>query len=224
VTDRYQKVDDLPGILPLFPLRGVILLPRATLPLNVFEPRYLALVDDALGDQRLVGIVQPAPGLGEAESPSGKAFPLREIGCVGRITAFSESDDGRLLISLTGVARFRLDSEMSTLEPYRRFGVDYRQFSTDLKRGWGDIDVDRERLLAALRAYLDAHKLEADWRMIERSSSERLINTLAMSPYGPEEEQALLEAPDLRRRAETLIALAEMELAAPEDGSGTALQ
>ncbi len=203
----------------------MILLPRGNLPLNVFEPRYLALINDVLGAHRIIGMIQPASGLGDDESPHGKVFPLREVGCAGRITAFSENDDGRLLVSLTGIARFRIENEMSTMEPYRRFGVGYDEFPTDLKRNWGDDEVDRERLLATLRAYLDANKLEADWRMIERSSNERLINALAMmSPYGPEEKQALLEAPDLRTRAETLVALAEMELAATDDGSGTALQ
>lgn len=225
LTDRYRGPEDLPKVLPVFPLLGAILLPRATLTLNVFEPRYLALVDFALGGGRLVGIVQPAPEAGVSESPPGKSFPLRGVGCAGRITAFSEADDGRLLISLTGIARFALMDEVASDHPFRLCASDFRRFATDFAPGHGEEEVDRPGLLAALRNYLAANDLTVDWDRINAASNERLVNTLSiLSPYGPEEKQALLEAPDLRSRGKALVALAEMELAARDDGSGTSVQ
>jgi Lon protease-like protein len=212
-------------VLPLFPLRGAILLPRATLALNVFEPRYLVLVDHALASDRLVGIVQPAPDAGEGESPTGKSFPLRQVGCAGRISAFSEGDDGRLMISLTGIARFRLLQDVESDTPFRFARVSFGEFATDFMAGYGEDDVDRPRLLATLRNYLLANNLSADWDRIDSASNERLVNTLSiLSPYGAEEKQALLEARDLKARAEALVALAEMELASRDDGSGTSIQ
>jgi len=212
-------------VLPLFPLRGAILLPRATLALNVFEPRYLLLVDYALAGDRLIGIVQPAPDAGEVESPSGKIFPLRRIGCAGRITSFSEGDDGRLMLSLTGISRFRMLQDVESDEPFRFGRVSFAEFATDFTSGHGEDDVDRQRLLTTLRNYLIANNLSADWDRIDSASNERLVNTLSiLSPYGAEEKQALLEARDLKARAEALVALAEMELASRDDGSGTSIQ
>jgi Lon protease-like protein len=212
-------------VLPLFPLRGAILLPRATLALNVFEPRYLLLVDYALAGDRLIGILQPAPDAGEVESPSGKIFPLRRIGCAGRITSFSEGDDGRLMLSLTGIARFRMLQDVESDEPFRFGRVSFAEFATDFTSGHGEDDVDRQRLLTTLRNYLIANNLSADWDRIDSASNERLVNTLSiLSPYGAEEKQALLEARDLKARAEALVALAEMELASRDDGSGTSIQ
>jgi Lon protease-like protein len=209
----------------VFPLRGAILLPRATLALNVFEPRYLVLVDFALVHDRLVGIVQPAPEAGEAESPTGKIFPLRRVGCVGRITAFSEGDDGRVMLSLTGIARFQVLHDIESDEAFRFCQVSFVEFASDFRSGYGQEDVDRPRLLTTLRNYLTANNLSADWDRIDRSSNERLVNTLSiLSPYGAEEKQALLEARDLKARAEALVALAEMELAFRDDGSGTSIQ
>jgi uncharacterized protein len=225
VTDRYRGPADMPQVLPLFPLRGAILLPRATLALNVFEPRYLALIDFALGADRLVGVVQPATEAGESESPPGKSFPLRRVGCAGRITAYTESDDGRVLLSLTGIARFKLAREVAGEQPFRLGQADFAGYATDFTCQHGEEDVDRPRLLETLKHYLSANKLSADWDRIDSASNERLVNTLSiLSPYGPEEKQALLEAPDLKSRAEALVALAEMELAARDDGSGTSLQ
>jgi Lon protease-like protein len=225
VTDRYRGPQDLPQMLPVFPLYRAILLPRATLTLNVFEPRYLALVDFALGSGRLIGVVQPAPEAGEGESPEGKTFPLRRVGCAGRITAFSEADDGRLLISLTGIARFLLAGDVGSEHPFRLCELDFSNYATDFAAGHGEGKVDRASLLAALRAYLVANDLSVDWERIESASNERLVNTLSiLSPYGAEEKQALLEAPDLESRARALVALAEMELAARDDGSGTQVQ
>jgi Lon protease-like protein len=225
VTTLYRSASDLPDVLPVFPLRGAILLPRASLTLSVFEPRYLALVDHALAQDRLIGVVQPAAVAGSAESPRGKSFPLRPVGCLGRIASFSESDDGRTLITLAGIVRFRIERDVASDEPFRLCRVAFAGYEADLACGRGEDEVDRPRLIATLRDYLLANGVNADWDRIDSASNERLVNTLAiLSPYGPEEKQALLEAPDLRARAEALVALAEMELAARDDGSGTSLQ
>jgi Lon protease-like protein len=226
LTERYPSVDALPPELPVFPLRGAILLPRSSLPLNIFEPRYLQMFDDAVGSHRLVGIIQPARESGDSESPQGNAVPLRSVGCVGRITGYQEVDDGRLLISLTGIARFSVRQEVPSHRPYRLCAVNYQPFAKDLVAGAGEELVDRDALVAALKAYLETRNLKADWAAVTRSSNETLVNSLSiMSPYGPEEKQALLEAADLRTRADVLIALAEMEIAsAGRGGSGTTLQ
>jgi Lon protease-like protein len=215
----------MPDVLPLFPLRGAILLPRASLTLNVFEPRYLALVDHALARGRLIGVVQPAPEAGTAESPAGKDFPLRHVGCAGRISSFTENEDGHVVITLAGVARFAIAGDISGDVPFRLGQVKFTPYARDFVAGHGEEEVDRPRLIATLRSYLIANNLNADWDRINSASNERLVNTLSiLSPYGPEEKQALLEAPDLGSRAEALVALAEMELAARDDGSGTSLQ
>jgi Lon protease-like protein len=221
---RYRTAADLPPTLPVFPLRGAILLPRAVLPLRVFEPRYLEMIDDALAGARVIVIVQPAAG-GE-ESPAGKSVELRKIGCAGRITAYEELDDGRLAISITGVARCLLTGELATDKAYRLCRVDFHRFADDLIAGCGEDGVDRQGLLKTLKSYLEARRLRMDWSAIAKASNEWLVNALAVaSPYGPEEKQALLEAPNLTARAEMLVALAEMELAAGAGGgSGSTLQ
>jgi len=224
--DRYRRPADLPPRIPLFPLRGAILLPRATLPLNVFEPRYLEMIDDAMSGDRLIGIVQPIQDADhdEEESPLGRSVALRNVGCVGRVTSYQEVDDGRLVITLTGIARYDILDEAVTDRPYRVASVSYDRFASDLSEGLGEDEVDRTNLLRVLRSYLDANRLEADWAAIQRASSEFLINALCvMCPYGPEEKQALLEAEDLKRRADVLVALAEMELAS-SGSSGSTLQ
>jgi hypothetical protein len=225
ITDRYERPADLPSTLALFPLRGAILLPRATLPLNVFEPRYLTMVDEAMSGSRLIGIIQPA-GRGEEdetpESPTGKAFGLRRVGCAGRITSYQELDDGRIIVTLTGVARFEVRDETPTVKPYRIVTVDYTRFAHDLQPGLGEDTVDRPKLLRVLKTYLETNRLKADWNAVLRASNEFLINVLSvMSPYGPEEKQALLEAADLKTRADVLVALAEMELASGGETGGT---
>lgn len=225
-TDRYRRPADLPPRIPLFPLRGAILLPRATLPLNVFEPRYLEMLDDVMSGERLIGIIQPAAGAGseDEESPISDAVGLRRVGCVGRVTSYQEAENARLVITLTGIMRYEILDEAVTDRPYRVGSVSYDRFASDLSEGLGEDQVDRGNLLRVLRSYLDANKLEADWAAIQRASSEFLINALCvMCPYGPEEKQALLEAADLKRRADVLVALAEMELAS-SGGSGTTLQ
>ena len=199
-------------MLPVFPLTGVLLLPGSQLPLNIFEPRYLAMFDDALAGNRLIGMVQPS--FGEARHEAGQAHvqALCQVGCIGRITSFAEMEDGRYLTSLTGICRFRLLDEQHPTKGYRNFHI--APFATDLNGPDDEAQVDREALLAAFRAYLDANKLEADWESVERASNATLVNSMAMmSPYGPAEKQALLEAPDLKTRAETLIAITEIVLA-----------
>lgn len=219
--DRYRRPSDLPPRIPLFPLRGAILLPRANLPLNIFEPRYLAMLDDVLAGSRVIGIVQPARE-GDDESPEGGDVGLRSVGCAGRVTAYQELDDGRRLITLSGIARYSIIDEAVTSTPYRIATVSYDRFATDFDVGRGEEQVDRLNLVRVLRAYLEQNRLQADWSAIERAPSEYLINALSvMSPYGPEEKQALLEAEDLKRRAEVLIALAEMELASTGGPGGT---
>jgi Lon protease-like protein len=224
--DRYRRPADLSPRIPIFPLRGAILLPRATLPLNVFEPRYLEMLDDVMSGDRLIGIIQPAAGTAteDEESPLSDSVGLRRVGCVGRVTTYQEVDHARLMITLTGITRYEILDEAVTDVPYRVASVSYDRFVADLNEGLGEDQVDRSNLLRVLRSYLDANKLEADWAAIQRASSEFLINALCvMCPYGPEEKQALLEADDLKRRADVLVALAEMELASG-GGSGSTLQ
>jgi Lon protease-like protein len=225
LTARYHRPADLPPRIPVFPLRGAILLPRATLPLNVFEPRYLAMVDDVMSGGRVIGILQPdSPDDDDVESPLGKTTGLKRVGCAGRVTSYQELDDGRLVITLTGIMRFECVDEAETATPYRVMSVSYDRFVQDLTEGLGEERVDRQNLLRVLKSYLEANRLKTDWAVIQRASNEFLINALSvMSPYGPEEKQALLEAADLKTRAEVLVALAEIELAS-SGGSGTTLQ
>ena len=226
LTERYRRPADLPPRIPVFPLRGAILLPRATLPLNVFEPRYLAMLDDVMSGGRVIGVLQPnrTGDDDEPESPLGKAAGLHRVGCAGRVTSYQELDDGRLVITLTGVARFACISEAETVTPYRIMSVTYDKFASDLTEGLGEELVDRQNLLRVLKSYLEANGLKTDWAAIQRASNEFLINALSvMCPYGPEEKQALLEAVDLKSRAKVLVALAEIELAS-NGSSGTTLQ
>jgi hypothetical protein len=215
----YRKVEDIPGTVPVFPLSGALLLPGGRMPLNIFEPRYLQMVDDMLHGQRLIGMIQPRlDGAMRADDEP----ELCEVGCLGRITSFAETGDGRYLISLHGVARFRVKSEQATSKPYRVCTL--LPFASDLTESEGK-DVNRTGLLRAFRAYLDANEMEADWESVSRAENATLVNALSMmAPYGPAEKQALLEAPDLKSRAETLIAITEMELARGNEGPGNTLQ
>lgn len=225
VTERYRKPSDLPRHLPVFPLQGCIILPRSTLPLNIFEPRYLQMIDDVLAGTRLVGIIQPQGKTEDEESPTDRHFPLRQTGCVGRITSFSETEDARLLITLAGITRFDIVTEVSTDKPYRICEVSYDNYTNDFIHGYGQDAVDWDKLLRVLKSYLAARQMSADWESIERSPAELLVNTLSViSPYGPEEKQALLEAQSLKERSEVLMTLAQMEMASPDDGSNGTLQ
>ena len=219
-ADQYRHPADLPSRLPLFPLRGAILLPGSILPLSIFEPRYLEMIDDVMSGSRILGIVQPSGGDSD-ESPPGKTVELRRIGGAGRITSYQELDDGRLAIAITGISRFEIVGEAETGKSYRAATVSYDRFAGDLTRGLGEEQIDRARLIGALKSYLARNNLKTDWSVIERAPSEFLINALCvMCPYGPEEKQALLEAADLKTRADVLVALAEMEQAM-RGGSGT---
>jgi uncharacterized protein len=224
LADRYRRPADLPARIPVFPLRGVILLPRTSLPLNIFEPRYLQMLDDVMSGTRVLGIVQPGQST-QGESPLAPSAGLRSTGAVGRLTAYQELDDGRLVISLTGICRFKIAEEIAVPTPYRSFHVDYEPFAGDFGSDETENAVDRDKLLETLKAYLSARSLRADWESIGQASNEALVNGLSMmSPYAPEEKQALLEAADLKTRAEILVALAQMELAAGTGGTGSTLQ
>jgi Lon protease-like protein len=218
----YRGPSELPPVIPVFPLPGALLLPRGQMPLNIFEPRYLAMIDDAMADRhRLIGMIQPDTAHpGPHERPN-----LYKIGCAGRITQLAETGDGRYLIELTGVARFRIVDEPSVLTPYRQCKVDYQPFASDFVARKGEDAVDRDALLKALAGFLKANKLNADWDGIEKAPNEALVNALAMmSPYGPAEKQAMLEAPDLKTRAEILIAVTEMDLAKKRTSGEPGLQ
>ncbi|MEW9617540.1 LON peptidase substrate-binding domain-containing protein [Shinella sp. S4-D37] len=220
---RYLKPEDLPEAIPVFPLTGALLLPGGQLPLNIFEPRYLSMLDDALATHRLIGMVQPVFGTERVDDVASGTPALCQVGCIGRVTSFAETGDGRYIVSLTGVCRYRLLEELRSDRSYRSFRI--APFITDLSGRDDEQSVDREALLSAFKAYLDANKLEADWESVERASNATLVNSMAMmSPYGPAEKQALLEAPDLRTRAETLIAITEIVLARGYGDVDTMLQ
>ncbi len=218
----YRGSADLPQVIPVFPLPGALLLPRGQMPLNIFEPRYLEMIDDALRDgHRLIGMIQPDP----AHSASQDKPTLFKIGCVGRITQLAETGDGRYLIQLIGIARFRVEEELTVATAYRQCRVSFVPFANDFVARRGEDEVDRKALLGALTAFLKANKLKTDWQGIENAPNEALVNALAMmSPYGAAEKQALLEAPDLKSRAEMLVAITEIELAKKNTDGETPLQ
>ena len=218
----YRGSADLPPIIPVFPLPGALLLPRGQMPLNIFEPRYLEMVDDSLRDgHRMIGMIQPDPAHpGPDDKPN-----LFKIGCVGRITQLAETGDGRYLLQLTGIARFRVEEELEVKTAYRQCRVRYVPFADDFIARKGEDKVNRQALLEALSAFLKANNLKTDWEGIENAPNEALVNALAMmSPYGTAEKQAMLEAPDLKTRAEILIAVTEIELAKKTAGGETPLQ
>lgn len=211
-NESYETLAQVPTVVPVFPLAGALLLPRAHLPLNVFEPRYLAMVDDALAADRVIGIVQPRFDAPDETAGDGPA--LCGIGALGRIVSLQETGDGRYLIQLGGVCRFRILEEMAQDRPYRRCRISAEEYAADLAPGGGAAQVDRDALIHVFRRYLAVNDMEADWKSVHAASDEALVNALAMmSPYGPAEKQALLEAPDLSARAATLVAITEIELA-----------
>ena len=222
INAEYRGPGDLPEVIPVFPLPGALLLPRGQMPLNIFEPRYLAMIDDALRDgHRLIGMIQP-----DATHTKSETRPaLFRVGCVGRITQLAESGDGRYILELTGVSRFKVVEELSVLTPYRQCKVDMFPFVDDFTARKGEEEVDREAVLKALTAFLKVNNLKVDWEGIESAPNEALVNALAMmSPYGPPEKQAMLEAPDLKTRAEILIAVTEMDLAKKRTSGDPPLQ
>jgi uncharacterized protein len=215
----YVKQTDFPESVPVFPLSSALLLPGGQMPLNIFEPRYMAMVDEAMAGSRLIGMVQPS----FADKNELRETPeLCEVGCLGRITHFAEVDDGRYHVTLTGVSRFRIEHELPVNTAFRQCKV--LPFLSDLEPEKGAEQVDRQQLLKAFKSYLDANGMDADWDSVGRANTAILVNALSMmSPYGPAEKQALLEAPDLKTRADTLIAITEISLARNGD-SGSNLQ
>ena len=222
INIEYRGPADLPEIIPVFPLPGALLLPRGQMPLNIFEPRYLAMVDDSFRDgHRLIGMIQPDV----AHSKNSDKPALFRVGCVGRITQLAESGDGRYILELTGVARFKVLEELEVLTAYRQCKVDFFAFVDDFTARMGEEEVDREALLTVLADFLKANNLKVDWEGVESAPNEALVNALAMmSPYGPAEKQAMLEAPDLKTRAEIPIAVTEMDLAKKRTSGDPPLQ
>ena len=214
----YRGPQDLPDVIPVFPLPGALLLPRGQMPLNIFEPRYLAMVDESLRTNRIVGMIQP-----DEEAGGTPSVPkLYGVGCAGRNTQFAETGDGRYLISLTGIARFRVAEEVPTTLPFRLCRADFAPFAADFEPRAGEEAVDRPAVLKALRDFVQATNLKVDWAGVEEAPNEALVNALSMmSPFGPREKQALLEAPDLKARAEALVAITAIEIARAQAGTGS---
>ena len=211
---------DLPQSIPLFPLAGALLLPFSHRPLNVFEPRYVEMVDNALAGNRLIGLIQPEDT--SEESPRGRA-PLQKIGTVGRLTHWEENGEGRYFIILEGLTRFEVVSELTVLTPFRQATIDASAFTSDFNHDFGEDEVDRDRFLKMMKDYAEFANFELNWDEIKKTGTADLVNFGCMvSPYGAKEKQMMLEARSLRDRAETLIALAEFEMA--KGGTGAALQ
>ena len=202
---------ELPKSVPVFPLSGALLLPFAHRPLNIFEPRYIEMVDAALRGDRLIGLIQPEDT--SEESPKGRA-PLQKVGCLGRLTHFEESGDGRFFIILEGVTRFRILHELTVMTPYRQCVISADDYAADFARDHGEEAVDRVRFVKMMRDYAEFANFELNWEEIESTGTADLVNFCCMvSPYGAAEKQVLLEAPTLEARAETLIAMTEYEMA-----------
>jgi Lon protease-like protein len=203
-----MRATDLPDTIPVFPLPGALLLPRARLPLHIFEPRYLQMLDDTMKTRhRLIGMIQPR------EVPASAEKRLHAIGCAGRLTGFSETEDGRYMITLSGISRFRVVQEVQGFTPYRRCQVDWASFQRDLGNAESDAGFQREEFMGVLKRYFEAMQLSTDWGSLKGAEEELLINSLSMlCPFAPEDKQALLEAPSLPTRRETLVTLIEFAL------------
>ena len=205
--------EDLPAELAIFPLTGVLLLPGAKLPLNIFEPRYLSMIGWALGASRMIGMIQPT-GPNDGEHPE-----VYRTGCAGRIVSFSETDDGRYLITLCGSARFDIADELPLQDGFRVVAPDWSAYRGDLEEPENS-PIDRDRMIGALRTYFAATSVDANWDAIKETPTGRLVNALSMMcPFQPSEKQALLQAETLERRAEVLVALLEMSVAANDDSA-----
>jgi len=214
----HPRFEDLPTEFAVFPLTGALLLPRGKLPLNIFEKRYLAMIQDALGNSRMFGMIQPDPQAPPPHTAHMADEPgLYRVGCLGRLSSFSETDDGRLLITLTGLIRFNVGAEIEGRRGYRRIRGDFEPFAGDLAMTRPPADIEREKLLTALRGYFARRSVEANWDAIRSLSDDGLVTTLAMAcPFEPVEKQALLEAPDDAERAATLLALLQMGAASSD--------
>jgi Lon protease-like protein len=213
----HPRPNDLPTDFPVFPLAGALLLPRGRLPLNIFERRYLAMVEDSLGAGRIFGMIQPDPHGPESEAGPG----LYRVGCLGRLSSFSETDDGRYLINLTGLIRFTVAAELAMRRGYRRVSGDFSPYLADLETPPGPVGVEREALLTALRGYFARRNFEANWDAVRRMQDDELVTTLSMiCPFEPAEKQALLEAATDADRAAILLALLQMGAADTGQPSG----
>ena len=214
---RYRTIADLPAVIPVFPLAGALLLPHGQLPLNIFEPRYLAMVEATMAGKRMIGMIQPR------DADEGNSHPaLAEVGCAGRITSYSETEDGRYLITLSGIARFRIVEERNTSTPFRQCAVDYAAYARDLAVPAAEPTIARDRLIDALKPYLASRNMQTDWQSVKDAPAEMLVNALStICPFAPAEKQALLEAPDVAKRANVLIALIEMANASAKIPTGS---
>lgn len=216
----YNFAEEIPDTIPVFPLTGALLLPGGQLPLNIFEPRYIEMLNDALSGEKLIGMIQP--DLNAQHSGNG-APPLSRVGCIGRISTFQETGDGRLHISLSGVCRFNVIEEITVNTGYRQCKIEI--IENDLEEMSHGDDVDRDAVIAAFKNYLSANNMDADWETVNKADTETLITALCMmSPYDPAEKQALLEAPTLKDRADTLVAISEIHLAKQGGDSFGSLQ
>lgn len=220
---NYETIDDLPVSIPIFPLTGALLLPQGQMPLNIFEPRYLAMIDAALAGDRIIGMVQPS--FSNETKHENNHNDLCDIGCAGRIVSYSETGDGRYVITLVGISRFSIARELEVVTPFRQIITDWSSYKNDLQSDESGDQVDRDGLLKTFKSYLEVNNLDADWDSIESTETDILVNALSMmSPYGAAEKQALLEADDLKIRADTLIAITEMSLAQQNNDGNTILQ
>jgi uncharacterized protein len=216
------SIADLPQVIALFPVSGALLLPRGQIPLTVFEPRYRAMIDDALKANRMIGMIQPEE---DENDFLRQKIPLYSIGCLGRITQFIDTEEDRYLVTLSGLTRFRILEEMSVTTPYRKARVDFSEFSSDFEDTFGEDTVDRSSVLETLRNFAKANDFEIEWRGVKEAPTEALINALSMmAPFGIREKQALLEATDLRARAEILIAMTEADIARSGKSAHSSLQ
>jgi Lon protease-like protein len=216
-----DKNAPLPDVIPIFPLAGALLLPHSQLPLNVFEPRYIQLIDDALRGTRNIGMIQPREGL-DHQTVADKA-PLYDIGCVGRLTMFQEYEDGRYFVTLMGIRRFKIIEEVLTTTPYRQVRADYADFESADAHVEPEFTHDRDRFMQLIRAYVDTQDYAVNWEMIEQTDTLTLVNAGAsLAPWEPSEKQALLEAPTMQDRYDTLITLYEMAVAMAAGSHGKA--
>ena len=219
MTGPTHKRETLPHQIPVFPLAGVLLLPGRTLPLNIFEPRYLAMTRDAMAGERIIGMIQPLDPTTRVHEPA-----IYDVGCAGRITESGATDDGRLLIALTGICRFHVVQELARCHDYRETLVDFDRYHADLTAA-DDRVVDRDRLMPVLHAYLELAGVPADWQALQDAPSGALVDSLAMiCPFEPSEKQALLQAPDLAERSRVIIALFEMALLQHQSGTDAPVQ
>jgi uncharacterized protein len=217
---NYRRASDLPQVIPVFPLDGALLLPGGDLPLQIFEPRYLNMIDDAMAGDRMIGMVQTRAG-GDRARPN-----LASVGCAGRITSFSETSDGRYLITLTGICRFNVGEELSTQTPYRQIRATYDAFAEDLDEDDEEApSFDRRRFATALKRYLNRRELDIDWETAETAPLDSLVTSLAMGlPFEPAEKQALLEAPGMAERCDALTALLEIDSLEGDDDAPHSIQ